>query len=181
MSYRAHVAARSDARINSSCTSETNKKDTGDNFKTDLKGHYLLSGIQQLTLKDFSRPEPPQSERHCRRFAAQTPGRVFVFPHRRRRSVLLRNGLHFSSSPGRCLTCPGLSFSHDPCVCPRDQRFHLRKSVSLNIGDLHPQKLHGYAGAEFGQLGEVRGCSPFPAQLWLPPRPKNPILLAKQC
>ncbi|KAG7233709.1 hypothetical protein INR49_006690 [Caranx melampygus] len=49
-------------------------------------------------------------------------------------SELLRRGLHFSSSPGRYLTCPGLSSSHDPCVCPRDQRFHLRKSVSLNIG-----------------------------------------------
>ncbi|XP_034016270.1 upstream stimulatory factor 2 [Thalassophryne amazonica] len=49
-------------------------------------------------------------------------------------SVERRSGLHFSSSAARCLTCPGLSFSHDPCVCPRDQRFHLRKSASLNIG-----------------------------------------------
>lgn len=92
-------------------------------------------------------------------------------------SVPLGSGLHFSSLPGRCLTCPGLSSSHDPCVCPRDQRFHLRKSVSLNIGVLQPRKkLHGYAGAESGQLGEVRGCWPLPAQPWLPPRPtKHPV------
>uniref|UniRef100_A0A3Q1HGI5 Upstream transcription factor 2, c-fos interacting n=1 Tax=Acanthochromis polyacanthus TaxID=80966 RepID=A0A3Q1HGI5_9TELE len=49
-------------------------------------------------------------------------------------AALLRSGLHFSCSPGRCLTCPGLSSSHDPCVCPRDQRFHLRESVSLKVG-----------------------------------------------
>lgn len=40
----------------------------------------------------------------------------------------------------RRLTCPGPSSSHDPCVCPRDQRFHLRKSVPLNISVSHPQQ-----------------------------------------
>lgn len=55
-------------------------------------------------------------------------------------SILLASGLHFNSSPGRRLTCPGLSSSHDPCVCPRDQRFHLRKSVPLNISVSHPRQ-----------------------------------------
>ncbi|KAF3834299.1 hypothetical protein F7725_025503 [Dissostichus mawsoni] len=58
----------------------------------------------------------------------------------RRRLPPAQQRLHFSSLPGRCLTCPGLSSSHDPCVCPRDQRFHLRKSVSLNIGVFTPAK-----------------------------------------
>lgn len=55
-------------------------------------------------------------------------------------SILLASGLHFNSSPGRRLTCPGLSSSHDPCVCPRDQHFHLRKSVPLNISVSHPRQ-----------------------------------------
>lgn len=58
-------------------------------------------------------------------------------------SVLLGGGLHFDSfSPvrRRRLTCPGPSSSHDPCVCPRDQRFHLRKSVPLNISGSHPRR-----------------------------------------
>ncbi|XP_056153802.1 upstream stimulatory factor 2 isoform X4 [Lampris incognitus] len=52
---------------------------------------------------------------------------------RRRGDADAHSGIHFDSSAGRRLTCPGQSSSHDPCVCPRDQRSHLPISVSLEI------------------------------------------------
>uniref|UniRef100_A0A3Q2GMC8 Uncharacterized protein n=1 Tax=Cyprinodon variegatus TaxID=28743 RepID=A0A3Q2GMC8_CYPVA len=35
--------------------------------------------------------------------------------------------------PAARLTCPGLSSSHDPGVCPRDQGLHLRPSELLKF------------------------------------------------
>lgn len=157
------------------CGRATKRKPRRKRFpKNNLQGNDLPSVHPAVDLKYFNDLNPSVWSTTISAKLRKSPDYFFfVFRTDSDCSVLLSSGLHFSSLPGLCLTCPGLSSSHDPCVCPRDLHFHLRKSVSLNIGVLQPQNLHGYAGAESGQLGEVRGCCPLPAQPWPLPRPKT--------
>lgn len=51
------------------------------------------------------------------------------------RTLTDSSGLHFNFNTELYLTCPGLSLSHDPSVCSRDQHVHLRlcRRISLFI------------------------------------------------
>lgn len=57
-------------------------------------------------------------------WAANPPARLMKRSHLGSPSG--SSGLHFNSDTEPYLTCPGLSLSHDPSVCSRDQHFHLR-------------------------------------------------------